>query len=129
MGESVEWWVWKGEASSMTFEAEAIDAYDILIMQLAEGWFELDPVLSGWCGRSPDELLAWAGELTVPDGIDPGKVVATLLAMRLLQTRAAAEEDLWRAGMLKASEVIARHGISAPGGIAPLKWLEEKLGG
>ncbi|HOY68488.1 MAG TPA: VWA domain-containing protein, partial [Candidatus Ozemobacteraceae bacterium] len=110
-------------------ESGAIDAYDILIMQLAEGWFELDPVLTDWCGHSRDELLSWARELTVPGGIDAGKVIATLLAMHLLQTRAATEEDIWRAGVLKATELIERHKIDAPGGVSPLKWLESKLGG
>lgn len=99
----------------------------ILMLQQAEGWFLLNEALAGIAGHSLPELRGWARELSVAAGDDPEKLLATILAMYLLRTRASGEEDLWRAGVRKAETLLAGRRFSGPGGDDAFAWLAGKL--
>lgn len=99
----------------------------ILMLQQAEGWFLLEEPIAGFAGRSLSELKRWARELTVAAGDDPEKILATALAIHLLRTNAASEEDLWRAGVSKAAALLSGHAVKCSAGAELFAWLSEKL--
>lgn len=100
----------------------------ILMLQQAEGWFILERALAELAGRSLDELEKWARELNIPGGVDAAKVLATVLAVHLLRTKAAAEEDLWCIGVRKAETLLAGIQVVGPAGADLFAWISGKLG-
>ncbi|MBP7633315.1 VWA domain-containing protein [Candidatus Ozemobacteraceae bacterium] len=104
-----------------------IISINILVLQQAEGWFPLEDALARLAGRSTGELNAWAKELQVPAGVDVAKALATVLAIHLLRTKAAGEEDLWGIGVRKAEALLSDRKITGPADADVFTWVARKL--
>lgn len=117
-----------GGGTAKNENSDNMISISILMLQQAEGWFVLENALAELAGRSLDELKKWARELAVSGGVDAAKVLATVLAVHLLRTNAAPEEDLWCIGVRKAEALLASTQVAGPAGADIFAWISGKLG-
>lgn len=105
-----------------------LDAYwhlDLLALQQADGSFPLGEELAGWTGKKIEELKKWARKLS-PGGSKAESVLATTLALILLEKKAADASDQWQAAAAKARGWLASH-RSTLEGLPVEDWLLQNL--
>ncbi len=97
----------------------------LLALQQADGSFPLGQELADWAGRKLRELRAWVRKLS-PGGSEAESVLATALALVLLEKKAADASDQWQAAAAKARVWLANH-RSTLEGLPVEDWLRRNL--
>ena len=104
---------------------EAFWHLDLLALQRADGSFRLGDDLAKWAGKKLGELKKWARKLA-PGGSEAESVLATALALALLERKAADASDQWQAAAAKARAWLATR-RSTLEGIPVEDWLRQNL--
>jgi hypothetical protein len=118
----------KHEKPARFAEAGTSQAYwhlALLTLQQADGSFLLGQELADWAGRKLKELRAWARKL-VPGGSEAESVLATALALVLLEKKAADASDQWQAAAAKVRAWLGNH-RSTLEGLPVEDWLRQNL--
>ncbi|HOT01631.1 MAG TPA: VIT domain-containing protein [Acidobacteriota bacterium] len=98
---------------------------DLLLHQRADGSFPLNDALAGWANRSLAELRDWARRLE-PAGPEAETILATALALALLELKAHANVATWKSAAAKARAWLGPHPASVDG--MPVdSWLRQQL--
>jgi len=98
---------------------------DLLLLQRADGSFPLNDALAGWANRSLAELRDWARRLE-PAGPEAETILATALALALLELNAHANVATWKSAAAKARIWLGPHPASVDG-VPVDSWLRQQL--
>lgn len=98
---------------------------ELLLRQEARGSFPLDETLAGFSGLTLDTLRDAAAKI-VPAGSETPSILATVLALLLLETRAADHEPEWRLAARKARNWLRAHPAAIEGRDAG-DWLKARI--
>ena len=98
---------------------------DLLVLQRADGSFLLGKDLADWAGPNLKVLQSWARKLA-PGGSGAESVLATALALVLLEKKAADASGQWQAAADKARAWLNLH-RSTLEGLPVEDWLRQNL--
>ncbi len=112
-------------AKPPTKQDPAIWYLDLLLHQRADGSFPLNDALAGWANRSLAELRDWAHRLE-PAGPEAEMILATALALALLELNAHANVANWKPAAAKARTWLGRHAATVDG-VPVDSWLRQQL--
>ena len=115
----------RSAAKPPTKQDPAIWYLDLLLHQRADGSFPLNDALAGWANRSLAELRDWARRLE-PTGAEAETILATALALALLELNAHANVATWKPAAAKARAWLGRHAATVDG-VPVDSWLRQQL--